>query len=367
MAERIRIGVIGVGQIGKHHLREYAKIPEAHIVAVADVNEAEARKVAAEFNIPQVFSDFRKLLEQKDLDAVDVCLHNNFHAPVTIAGLEAGKHVYCEKPMAGSYRDARAMQEASKRTGRKLHIQLANLYSPEHKTAKRLIVEGQLGKIYHARSSGYRRRGRAFVDGYGSPTFVQKNSAQGGALYDMGIYHIAQVLDLLGNPDVETVSGATHQEIPMYEDRKASSGYSVEEFAVGFVRLRGGVTLDIEEAWAVHYDESESSKILGALGGIKLHPFTFFAKAGDMEYTANMDLQALDRRWHNTQPDYAAYDGSQQHWVAVLQGKAELLPTAALALNVSLISEGIYLAQERHRELNASEIAEASKSTAVKL
>jgi predicted dehydrogenase len=367
MAEQIRVGIIGVGQIGKHHVKGYEKIAGAKIVAVADVNEAEARRVADENKIGKVYADFRQMLASNEVDAVDVCLHNNFHAPVAIAALEAGKHVYCEKPIAGSYFDARAMKDAATRTGKKLHIQLSTLYSPEHKTSKRLITEGQLGKVYHARSVGFRRRGRPFVDGYGTPTFVQKQNSGGGALFDMGIYHIAQVLDLLGNPAVETVTGSTHQEIDMYEDRRKSSGYSVEELALGYVRLAGGVTLDIEEAWAAHYDGSESSKILGSKGGIKLAPFTFFSTVGDVEINATPETGMVDRRWHSCNKDYDVYDGSQEHWIAALQGRVALLDTAGIALNVSLISEGIYQSQAQRRELKASEIAEASKSTAIKL
>ena len=81
---KARVGVIGVGQIGKYHLSNYSKIANAEVVAVADVNEAEAQRVAAQYNIPNVYTDFRQLLQRDDIEAVDVCLHNNFHAPVTI-------------------------------------------------------------------------------------------------------------------------------------------------------------------------------------------------------------------------------------------------------------------------------------------
>src|SRR5687768_5022202 len=108
--EKIRLGIIGVGQIGKRHVEEYSsKVEGADIVAIADVNEAEARRVAAQYNVPNVYTDFRQLLARDDIQSVDVCLHNNFHMPVTVAALEAGKNVYCEKPMAGAYRDAEKM------------------------------------------------------------------------------------------------------------------------------------------------------------------------------------------------------------------------------------------------------------------
>lgn len=365
MDGEVRIGVIGVGQIGKSHVINYGKVPGAKIVAVADINEAEAQRVAAEHNIAHAFADFREMLRMDGVDAVDVCLHNNLHAPVAIEAMETGRHVYCEKPMAGSYCDSRAMFDAAQRTGKKLHIQLGTLYSREHKAAKRLIEDGQLGKVYYARSFGFRRRGRCYVDGYGTPAFVKKEVSAGGALYDMGIYHIAQVLHLIGNPQVATISGATHQEIPMYEDRARASGYSVEELGLGFVRLAGGITLSIEESWAMHYDASESTKILGSRGGLKLNPLTFFSTVGDVECSAQVDAGAADSRWRSCIANYAAYDSSQHHWVAALQGRVPLLETAALALNVSLISEGIYLSQELGREVTASEVLESSKSTAL--
>jgi predicted dehydrogenase len=367
MGDKVRIGVIGVGMIGKAHINGYKPIAEAEVVAVADVNEAEATNVAQANGIPTVHSDFRKLLADKSIDAVDVCLHNNLHAPVTIAALEAGKNAYCEKPMAGAYADSQAMFDAAQRTGHKLHIQLSTLYSREHKTAKRLIADGALGKLYYARSVGFRRRGRVYVDGYGTPAFVQKAQAAGGALYDMGIYHMSAVLDLLGNPEVQTVTGSTYQEIPMYEDRAKSAGWSVEELGLGYVRLAGGITFDIEESWAIHYDGSESSKVLGSLGGLKLEPLRFYNRIADVETSTELDLGGADYRWHQCEANYGAYDGSQQHWIAALNGVVPLLPTAGLALNVSLISEGIYLSQELGREVTKAEIVEKSASKAIKI
>ena len=197
MADKIRIGCIGVGQIGKHHLDNYSKIENAELVAVADIDQAELDRVAGVYAIPNRYTDFRKMLERDDLDAVDVCLHNNLHMPVTVTALEAGKHVYCEKPMAGSYIDAEAMFNKAQELGLKLSIQARLLFEVETRAARSIIDQGLLGRRYHARSYGFRRRGRPYVDGYGTPTFVQKENASGGALYDMGVYHIIQTLYLL--------------------------------------------------------------------------------------------------------------------------------------------------------------------------
>jgi predicted dehydrogenase len=361
-SRRIRLGLIGAGQRGQKHLSDYEKIEGAEIVAVADLNEALAQKVAARFNIPNVYTDFRDVLRRDDIDAVDVCLHNNLHRPVAVAAMEAGKHVYCEKPMAGSYADAQAMVAAASALGRKLSIQLFTLFTKETRAAKWLIDHGHLGELYHARSTGFRRRDRPYVDGYGTATFVQKRHAAGGALYDMAVYHIAGLLYLLGNPAVERLTGKTYQKMPMDPEREKSSGYDVEELALGFVHFANGVTLDIIEAWAIHLDGFEGSSIVGTLGGVRLEPFGFYHNLGDMEVNSRVDLDQMLYRLQTVRGQGDVYDSAEHHWIAALQGRVELLPSAELALNTMLISEGIYLSERLGREVTADEVKAMSVS-----
>ena len=117
MHDKVRIGIIGTGQIAKYHLQQYAKIPEAEIVAVCDIREDEMQSVSQQHEVPATYADYRDLLKREDIDCVDVCLHNFLHAPVTIAALDAGKHVYCEKPMSWTYAGSKSMVEAAKRSG----------------------------------------------------------------------------------------------------------------------------------------------------------------------------------------------------------------------------------------------------------
>lgn len=362
--ERVRVGVIGVGQIGKRHVETYAAMSNVEIVAIADVNEAEAIRVAAQHNIPNIYTNVADLLARDDIQAVDVCLHNNYHMPATVAALESGKDVFCEKPMAGAYVDALKMWETAQATGRKLAIQFVTMFANETKAARYLIEEGHLGKLYHVRSVGHRRRGRPFVDGYGSPTFVQKEHAAGGALYDMGVYHIATALWLVGNPRVTRITGRTYQEIEMDSRRREISGYNVEELGVGLVHFEGGLTLDIIEAWAAHMDGLGSSMLLGSQGGVRLDPFGYFFSLGHLDFNATANMGAFEWRLHNVAQDGDAYDGPQQHWIAALQGRVPLIPSAACALNTMLISEGIYLSEQLGREVTPDEVLAHSHSTA---
>ncbi len=367
MGEKIRIGMIGVGQIGKSHLRRYKEVPGAEIVALADIDEAEGQRVAEEFAIPNVYTSFREMLKRDDIQAVDVCLHNNYHMPATVAALEAGKHVYCEKPMAGTYVDAETMLRTAQETGKFLSIQLSTLFSRETKAARYLIDRGLLGRVYHARSTGFRRRGRPYVDGYGTPSFVRKDISAGGAFYDMGVYHIANMLYLLGNPEVLRVSGKTYQETAIDPRRLEISGYNVEELGMGFVRLANNVALDIIEAWAIHLDNFSGSYVVGSEGGIRLEPFGFFHNVGDLSLSATADLGQFEYRLHNVHEMGDVYDSPQHHWIAALQGRIPLLPTAEVALNTMLISEAIYRSEQLGREVTADEVREMSKSTAAKI
>ena len=361
------MGIIGTAQIAGVHLENYAKIPGVEMVAACDIDAPALQSASERFGIPNTYQDFRDLLARDDIEAVDVCLHNNLHAPVTIAALEAGKHVYCEKPIAGTYADGKAMVDAAERCGRKLSIQLGLLFKTETKVAKHLIEAGRLGKLYHARSCGYRRRGRPYVDGYGSQSFVQMAVAGGGALFDMGVYNISRMLYLLGAPPLARVGGRLYQETAMDPARQDKSGYDVEELGLGLVHFADGVSMDIIESWAIHLDAFEGSSIVGTMGGIRLDPFSYHTTLSDIDMDATFSLDAAEFRWHALRDTEDAYDSPQHHWVAALQGRVPLLPTADIALQTMQISEGIRLSHQLNREVTADEIEAMSKSSALKL
>ena len=365
--KKVRIGVIGNGIIGEHHLATYAKIPEAEVVALCDINEARMNEMGDKYGVSRRFTNIGQLLLQEDIDAVDVALHNNLHAPVSIEAMRMGKHVYCEKPMAGAFADAQSMYDVMQETGKKLHIQLAQLYSKETKAAKRFIDGGDLGRIYHMRSYGFRRRGRPFVDGYATKEFVNTTTSGGGALFDMGVYHISQLLYLTGIPTLKRVTGHTYAEVAMDEGRRQESGYNVEELGVALATYENGLSMDFMESWAVHGRPFPSSTIYGSEGGVSLSPLTFHSRKYNMELDTTVDLDQMDYLDHTVYADGAHYDNSQQHWVHALLGKCELLPTAKIALETSRVQEGIKLSQTLGREIWAEEIPTLSKSLALEI
>ncbi len=365
--EKIRVAVIGNGLIGETHLRNYQKIPEAEVVALCDINEERLNDVGDRYGVARRYTHIGKMLAEEDLDAVDVCLHNNMHAPVSIAVMRSGRDCYCEKPMAGSFRDALEMVRTAEETGRKLHIQLGFLYYKETKAAKRFIDAGDLGRIYHLRSYGFRRRGRPFVDGYGRKEFDSTVTAAGGALFDMGVYHISQLLWLTGIPELERVTGRTYTETAMDEGRRRESGFDVEEIGMGFANYKGGLSMDILESWAVHGRPFPSSVIMGSEAGLSLDPLVFHSRMHDMETDTTVDLGQMDYLEHTVYAAGAHYDESQQHWIHALLGRCELLPTARIALETQRLQEGIYFSEKLGREVTSEEIEKLSVSRALEI
>ncbi len=364
MSEReVRIGIIGTGAIGNRHLKRYGSIDGAKVVAVADIREDAARKAAEEHGVEHVYTDYHELLERDDIEAVDVCLHNMLHRPVSCDAMCAGKHVYCEKPIAALYRDGRAMLDCSHQTGRMLHIQIGTMFGAAPRAAREVVDSGRCGEIYHGRAYVNLKHSRPFVDGKNSPAFVQKSNSGGGALIDWGIYVICQVLWQMGNPAPTRITGQTYDRVPMDAARRRESGYDVEELGCGFVHFDNGATMDILAAWALNLDEQASCCVAGDLGGILFAPFFnrdvppvhFFSAVQEPWTREPLDLDAARQRWAEA-GDADAYDSPQNHWVRVLQGKVPLMPTAKVALNMILIAEGIYRAVELGREVRAEEI-----------
>lgn len=374
--QEIRIGIIGTGMISREHVANYAKLPNAKVVALCDLNEQSLAKASQEFGVADTYTDYHALLRRDDIDAVDVCLHAGLHAYVTIDALRAGKHVYCEKPLAGTYRDGEAMLKAAEESGKKLHVQLRFLYRNDMRIAKQIVASGVLGDIYHLRTFELRRRGRPYVDMFGSPAFVKKSTAAGGAMMDIGIYNLSNMLYLMDCPEVERISGQVYQKLPMDEARRAASGYDVEETGVGLVHFVGGMTMDLFDSWAVHLDKPLASCILGSQGGLRLspmHPETADHSSADpmMLFTDVAGMPAntvfcedtIARNCATKDPEDWIHASSQGHWIGALLGKTELIPTARIALQTALIQEGIYLSAAQNREVTAEEIEDHSVLT----
>ena len=172
--KELRIAIIGCGMISHRHMTVIENLKalgyKLEVVAAAEIKKDRLLAWGKQYGIAEenLYQDFREMLKRDDIDEVEVCVHNNLHTSVATAVMAAGFPCYSEKPMAASYADAKILYDAQKKYGQKLAIQISSIYNPQTRIAKKMVAEGKLGKVYHARSVGHRRQGRP---GYDMPFF----------------------------------------------------------------------------------------------------------------------------------------------------------------------------------------------------
>ncbi len=290
MVGALRVGVVGVGTIGKHHLELYSGSSKVKVVAVADVDKAQAESVAAKHRVKKVFTDYRELLALSEVEAVDVCTPPFAHMAVTCDAAAAGKHVLCEKPMALNSREARRMVEACRKAGVKLGIASSrSRFSPNVEMACSYVRSGKLGKLYYARATTLRRRGRPGLDILqGSKWFLDSSKAGGGALIDIGCYDVDVLLYLAGSLQPEAVTAATFRGVGKLPALDVP--YDVEEHVTLFVRFQDGLAATFETAWASNMQGADSMLLFGSKGGLRVSPFTFYTEQRGKQTAVSFEL-----------------------------------------------------------------------------
>ena len=269
--DTVRIGLVGTGGIGNQHAKTYKPIKGIELVAVCDIFEEKALQFAEKWGVPKknVFTDFNKMVEMDKLDAVAVCTYNQAHKDPSVAALNAGKHVLCEKPMAATLEDATAMVRAAKKSGKILHIAIHSRFQPRVDMAQKIISEGILGDVYYSESVGCRRRG---IPGH---TFIYKKTAGFGAVVDIGIYNMHNTMFPLGYPKPATVSAFTCDYIAR-QDPKLDD-MDVEEFGAAWVRFDDGSIMVFKISWAVHANTLGPNYFLGKKAGLSLDKLEVYA------------------------------------------------------------------------------------------
>jgi myo-inositol 2-dehydrogenase/D-chiro-inositol 1-dehydrogenase len=145
--KKIKVGVIGTGRIGKLHLENLSvRIPSAEVVAVADVFVEGAEEISARFGIKKVTADYREIISDKDVEAVVVCSPTDTHAQYTIEAAEAGKHIFCEKPLDLSLEKIRMVLEVIEKTGVKLMIGFNRRFDPNYAKVQQMVQDGKIGE-----------------------------------------------------------------------------------------------------------------------------------------------------------------------------------------------------------------------------
>ena len=232
MTKRLNIGLIGSGFMGQAHAdafrraatlyRDLPAIP--HLYMLADATDALAESAAARFGFEKATGDWRKLIADPNVDVVDITSPNLMHAEMALAGIAAGKHIYCEKPLSVTLAEAEAMTAAAKKAGVKTMVAFNNIKTPAAMLAKKLIDNGDIG-------TPMRFRGWFDQGFYNDPDLpfswrLTRKEAGSGALGDLGSHVIAVAQYLMG--EAESVVASEQTFFPTRPLPQGGSGYSAK-------------------------------------------------------------------------------------------------------------------------------------------
>ena len=265
---KIKVGVIGLG-MGSSHIKSFSAHPQVEVVAVADSNKARLEERGNQHNIKKLYLSAEEMLKKEKLDVVSIAVPNKFHKPLTIAALEAGCHVICEKPMAMNANEARDMIKAAKKAKKRLMINFSFRFKEQSYALKKQIESGILGDIYFARTVWMRRRGMPGFGGW----FGQKALSGGGPLIDLGVHRLDLALWFMGYPKPTWVMGSTFNHIASAIAKKEKKAFDVEDMAAAMIKFDNGATLELEASWASNIKEREhmSTRLLGTKAGLLQH------------------------------------------------------------------------------------------------
>ncbi|GIK43153.1 MAG: oxidoreductase [Chloroflexota bacterium] len=349
----IKVGVVGAG-IGRHHLAAYRALPQAvEIVALCDVNEARLNEIGTMYNVPRYFTDYNELFVSGEIEAVSVCLPNSLHAPVSIAALEAGLHVLCEKPLAENLASSYKIAEAVARAPGKFMICFNRRYRLDVQWMKQVLRQGLLGRIYQIKAGWVRETG---IPGWGG-WFLNKTIAGGGPLIDLGVHMLDAVLWLLDYPEPLTVSGVVEanfgpRQAKTWQAPTPPLPYTVEDSATAFIRLAGDVALSLDTSWASHAKPGMDDffiTLMGTEGSIELYVANYATENTLTLYTEIGGKPSVIRpavKLTRSDHEYAITE-----FVRCIQEDSVPTATVEQGLTLMKIIEAIYQSAEAKREV----------------
>jgi predicted dehydrogenase len=332
--DKLRVGMLGVGAIAQVvHLPVLSKMDDVELLAVSDADQPRARAIAARFGIPHVFANDDDVFASDMLDAIIVCTPTYLHESQAIAGLQAGKHVLVEKPLAMSPEAVQRVIDVADQTGRTLMIAMNNRYRPDTVALRPFARGGELGHIFLTRGAWLNHKMRMV-----RPTWRQrKETAGGGAMMDLGVQTLDLCLWMLDYPAVASVFCHMH-----YPD-----GMEVEDTAGILVRLRDGGAISLTVSWSLVAERDRHyMRMLGTRGSGAISPLAVYKEVETGQMIDVTPAVALGRENLYT----ASYRQELSHFVAVARGElSEPLPREQI--DIMRIVRKAYQSYEEKREV----------------
>lgn len=347
----LKVGIIGNGGIANCHARGYKALGDrVKIVACCDIVEEKAKAFSEKHNIPNYYTDCKDMLANEEIDVVSVCTWNSAHAPCTIAALNAGCHVICEKPMAMNAEEAQAMKDAAEKNGKLLMVGFVRRHGDDARDAKELVEKGELGEVYYAKATYLRRCG--CPGGW----FGNKELSGGGPLIDLGVHVIDLTRYIMGNAKPVTVFGITSDKIGARDHIRTTEWksetdvekpiFNVEDLAVAMIKFDNGAVLHVETSFNLNKKENEGDiELFGSKAGLTLTPFELHT-----EYAGC--LADITVRGSHEFDFVRDFEREIKNFVDAVEGEAECLATAEDGVVLMKVIDAVYRSAETGKSVD---------------
>jgi predicted dehydrogenase len=329
----LRVGIIGAGWPGERHAEGYLADGAAQVVAISDLEPVRRAAFAARYGATRTYADYNDLLADPQIEAVSVALPNFLHAPATIAALEAGKPVLCEKPPAVTLAEAQAMAATAAEKGLVLAYAVQRRFNPSTEVLRARLAAGALGEIYHARAVWTRAWGVPLgVGGW----FTDPARAGGGALIDIGIHVLDLAWFLMGSPAPATISGQVYNKYPALT--------KTDDSAFALIRFADGRSLQVEASWVLAQEADQMGvHLYGTAGG---------ARVDDNSLDLfNISEQGRVRTSLPLRGGLPAFTAQAANFVRAVRGEEQARTPAAHGIQIMTLLEAIYRSAAQGREV----------------
>ncbi|ALS29199.1 Gfo/Idh/MocA family oxidoreductase [Paenibacillus cisolokensis] len=349
MSRLLKVAIVGCGGIANgKHMPALSKNKHVEMVAFCDIVEERALEAAAKYGAEgaKTYTDYKELLKDESIDVVHVCTPNDSHSYITIDALESGKHVMCEKPMAKTAAEGRAMVEAARRTGKKLTIGYNNRFRSDSQYLKSVCDSGELGEIYYARAHAIRRRA---VPTWG--VFLDEEKQGGGPLIDIGTHALDLTLWMMDNYKPVSVTGSVFHKLGSKKNAANAWGpwdpdkFTVEDSAMGFIKMANGATIVLESSWALNTLDVDEAKctLCGTEGGADMKGgLRINGEQNSRLFVKEIDLKAGGVAFYEGSGPQRDIDLECATWIDAILNDKEPVVKPEQALVVTEILEAIY-------------------------
>lgn len=346
----VKVAIIGAGGMLQYHAAGF-KESGAEVVAVVDRDAETGQATAEKWGIPKAYTSTEQMLAEAEVDAVSVIVPNKYHAPLAIECLQAGKHVFCEKPPALNAGEVQQMIQVAEATGKTLMFNYNNRARPESYKIKELIDAGEVGTINSAQAKWIRRTG---IPGFGG-WFTTKDLSGGGPLIDL-LHMVDLALYFMGYPEPAHVLGQTFDTFiddktfkgPWGIPDQADGVTDVEAAAHGFVTFKTGQVLSLQVSWAEMVKREEVSVTFqGTKAGGKIE--RLFESDGEddtaidsLELYTHIDGKPGDQKLAVAECEDMGRQRSAANFIATLEGKEAPLNVPSQSLALMKVIDALY-------------------------